>query len=333
MNRAVLCGLCAVLLWSCEVFAASPGGRARLKTPDGAEREYLVHLPKGWDGKARLPVVLVLHGGGGNAEQVEASTHMDQVADAHGFAAVYPQGTGRAVLGRTLGTWNGGFCCGSAAEEKVDDVAFLSALLDQLAKDYPVDGARIFVTGISNGALMAFVLACEASDRIAAAAPVASPGIPKGCRMARPVPMLFVHGTADPCTLYQGGAECGGCFAKAVEKAWGLKMKGNDRFPCDGAAKQLDFAARKAGCKEKEEVFFTKGEASCARRAGCAAGGEAALCRIEGAGHTWPKGSSCETGSKLCEALKEVTGKVSQDLDASEAIWEFFSRHALAREK
>jgi polyhydroxybutyrate depolymerase len=309
----------------------SPAARAevsKLKTGDGREREYLVHLPAGWDAKKPAPVVLVFHGGGGNAENAERTLHMDRAADAHGFIAVYPQGTGRSIAGRTLGTWNGDFCCGTAASDGVDDVAFVAALLDRLAADYAVDARRVYATGISNGALMAFKSACRLSERLAAIAAVSSPGIPTGCAPTRAVPTLFIHGTADPCTLFAGGASCGGCFSRAMKEAFGVTLK-NDQFPCDGAVKQLDFASRAALCSAKEETFFQKGAATCVRRLGCAKDGEAALCRLEGAGHTWPGGEGCEKQTRLCKAMRDATGAVNQDLDASEAIWAFFARHAL----
>lgn len=293
------------------------------------DREFRAYLPKDHDPKKPAPVVVVLHGGGGNVEQAARSTRFDQVADARGFVALYLQGVGRDLRGRVLGTWNGGTCCGQALEKGVDDVAFARAALDRLAQEIAVDPRRVYVTGISNGAQMALRLACELSDRIAAVAPVASPGIPPGCAPSRPVPALFVHGTADPCTTFEKAERCGGCFSKAVEQAWGIPLPGKDHFACDGAAAQVDFFAKAQGCKGKDEAFFTKGEATCVRRGGCAAGGEAALCRIEGGGHNWPGGVACDDETKLCKATKAVTGRLSQDLDASQAIWEFFSRHSL----
>lgn len=325
-RQAGCTGLLALVLALLSSPVASAGPSVKVGSLD---RTYRLHLPKDHDPKKPAPLVIVLHGGGGNVEQVAKTTRFDEVADAHGFIALYLQGTGRETRERVLGTWNGGTCCGQALENGVDDVAFARAAIDQVGKQVAVDPARIYATGISNGAQMALRLACELSDRLAGVAAVASPGLPPGCKPQRAVPALFVHGSADPCTTFEKAEKCGGCFSKAIEKAWGIPIPGKDHFPCDGALPQVDFFAKAQGCKAQEETFFEKGDAKCTRRTGCAKGGEAALCRIEGGGHTWPGGVACEDETRLCAAMKSTTGKMSQDLPASEAIWQFFSRHAL----
>ncbi len=149
-----------------------PGDHTRTLTVGGLERSYIVHVPKSYDGAKACPVVLVYHGGGSNAEQMVRFCGLNDKADEAGFIAVYPDGTG--LIHRLL-TFNGGNCCGYAMRRKIDDVAFTKAVLDDLAKVVRVDEKRIFATGMSNGAIMAYLLAAELSDRIAAIAPVAGP--------------------------------------------------------------------------------------------------------------------------------------------------------------
>ena len=134
----------------------------------GRTRNYLVHPPKGYDGKSSLPLVLVLHGAIQGATNVERMSGMSAKADKENFLAVYPNGTSGSGLAPT---WNAGACCGYAQMNKVDDVGFLRALIDRLEHDYPIDPKRVFATGISNGGMMSYRLACEMADRIAAVAP------------------------------------------------------------------------------------------------------------------------------------------------------------------
>jgi len=132
----------------------SAAGSRQSLVVGGVERVYVVRTPRDLAGRgAPAPLVLVLHGGGGNASIAEGMTGFSELAEKTGFIVVYPEGSGR-FRGRLL-TWNAGHCCGHAMEQRVDDVAFISALLDRLGADYPVDPRRIYVTGMSNGGMMA----------------------------------------------------------------------------------------------------------------------------------------------------------------------------------
>ena len=124
---------------------------------------------------------------------------MSTLADQQNFIAVYPNGTGK------LPTWNAGNCCGYARQNNVDDIAFLRALIAKLQKSYSIDARRIYVTGISNGAMMSYRAACEMSDVVAAVAPVeGAQNVP--CKPASPVSLIVFHGTADHLVPYNGGS-------------------------------------------------------------------------------------------------------------------------------
>src|SRR5688572_9787324 len=165
-----------------------PGFHAASITVDGRERKYLFYIPETHAGSESLPLVVGLHGGLGTPAQFAASSDFNRVAEAHGLVVVYPEGTGR--------TWNGGRCCGSAAREVVDDVAFVSALIEHFVRIHNVDRSRIYATGHSNGGIMAFRLACELSSQITAIAPVAASLELDDCAASRPVPVLAIHGDA-----------------------------------------------------------------------------------------------------------------------------------------
>ena len=124
-----------------------------------------MHLPpQAGDGQP-LPLVINFHGGGGEPLGHERYSGMDDLADEEGFIAVYPAGTSR--FGDRLLTWNAGGCCGYAQEESVDDVGFVRALIDDLSTVTLIDRSRIYATGLSNGAMMAYRLAAEIPDQIA----------------------------------------------------------------------------------------------------------------------------------------------------------------------
>ncbi|MGC3953693.1 MAG: PHB depolymerase family esterase [Propionicimonas sp.] len=175
---------------------------------DGLDRSYAVHLPPGRTDEPR-PVLLALHGGGGSAAQLASSSGLDQVADQRGFLVVYGQGTswGKAELP----VWNAGGCCGRAvdAEQAVDDVGYVREVLRRVTADFAVDPQRVFVTGMSNGAMLAERLACEAADLFAGAASVSGVLQMARCEPSRPVALLLIHGTDDAAVPYRGGTGTG----------------------------------------------------------------------------------------------------------------------------
>jgi polyhydroxybutyrate depolymerase len=135
---------------------------------DGRMRRFLVH---DFSGGKRAPVVIALHGGGGHPENAVDISQFDVIAARERFIAVYPGGTGGTPGGRLL-TWNAGHCCAYARENKIDDVGFISAMIDQLVRSGRADPKRIYVTGMSNGAMMTHVLARELPEKIAAIGPI-----------------------------------------------------------------------------------------------------------------------------------------------------------------
>jgi poly(3-hydroxybutyrate) depolymerase len=132
--------------------ALAPGDHEFSVRHDGLRRTYLVYVPPQAAAGGRLPVILNFHGGGGNARTQQWYSRMDETAAREGFVAVYPNGTG-GFAGRLL-TWNAGTCCGSAAAGRVDDVGFVLAVLDDLARRTGIDQTRVYATGLSNGSML-----------------------------------------------------------------------------------------------------------------------------------------------------------------------------------
>ncbi|MBU0636278.1 hypothetical protein KKE06_04605 [Candidatus Micrarchaeota archaeon] len=302
---------------------------------DGLKRTYLVHVPPSYTGENLTPVVLVLHGGGGNGESMKEFTLMDTTADKEGFIAVYPEGTGKKFFGKTLGSWNGGRCCPSAMEENVDDVGFISKMIDQLQADFNADQDRIFVTGHSNGAIMAYRLACELSNKIAAIAPIGAQGVFESCPLERPVPTIHFHGTKDPCTGYAESRLCGGCSAEFFCKVSAILCPEESfKWECDSVPGFFDDWRELNRVTGASQVTFENNNATCITYGPSMEDTEVSLCTIEDMGHQWPGGSygsPCQEGlkSQKCMDWIKSMGPISQDISANEAMWEFFKKHPL----
>ena len=172
------------MLFAADDASLRAGDHTRTLDQGGLERSYLVHVPPQYDPATPMPVVLAFHGGGANAGTMVTFGGLNEKADQAGFIVVYPEGTGRLERMRTF---NAGNCCGHAASQQIDDVAFTRQILDDLEDIANVDRRRIFATGMSNGAMMAYRLASELSDRIAAIAPVGGPMGTKDCHPGRAV--------------------------------------------------------------------------------------------------------------------------------------------------
>jgi len=212
MNRIERIGITAftvalvmvcVLLRAWPQDLATPGDHKQTIEVGSLTRSYIVRVPPAYDGKKPLPLVFVIHGGGGNAEGTPKMSGMSDKADKEGFIAVYPNGTG-AFKDRLL-TWNSGNCCAYARNNNVDDVSFFRAILDKLEKTYTIDSKRIYATGISNGAMMSYRLAFELSGKFAAIAPVAGAMNLDDPKPTSSVSVIIFHGTDDEHVLYQGG--------------------------------------------------------------------------------------------------------------------------------
>jgi len=270
------------------------------------DRFYELHVPASYRAGTPAPVVMVWHGGGGFPAAVARQSRMNEVADKHGFLVVYPAGSG--VFAGKLLTFNAGACCGYASRNDVDDVAFAAAVLDDLAKDYSIDRKRVFSTGISNGAMISYRLACEIPGRIAAIGPVSGVlGVPCSAP-GRPVPVIHFHGTADENSPYHGGKG-----AHSVSQVDFRSVPDTLRT----------FVVRN-GCPEQPAPAARRVGAATEYRYGpCRGGSEVVLWSIEGGGHTWPGGDPASG------FVARIVGSVNRDIFASELMWQFFEKHPM----
>jgi polyhydroxybutyrate depolymerase len=292
--------------------------------PDFGERSFDVHVPASYDGVTPLPVILVLHGGGGNRASVRRTTCpggdlaspecMDAIADERGFIVVYPDGTA-GPIGRDLRTWNAGggedgWQCISAyaCNENIDEAAYFTALLAHLATVVHFDPERVYATGHSNGAALAERLACELQGRIAGIAPVAGGNqyaTTRPCSAATPV--LEIHGTADPCWPFDGGE------AACADPGGGAKI---------GVLATIAGWLTRNGCGTTRETTMlpdtTRDGTTVLRHVyDCPGDADVELYEVVDGGHSWPSG----------HAAGSATGMVSTDFSANRVMLEFFAAH------
>lgn len=307
--RPVLMVIAMVLLAACAARTNRPtlsptpvtlaGDHDERITVDQRERTYRVHLPPAL-GSTPLPLVIVLHGGGGNGDNAARMTGMSAKADQENFIVVYPDGSGR--LGDKLLTWNAGNCCGYAAENNIDDVGFIRALIGQLQREYPLDPQRIYVTGMSNGAMMTQRLACEASDLIVAIGPVAGT-LNVACQPTQPVAVIAFNGMQDEHVLFQGGPP----------------KKSLDPHPRvdKSVADTISFWVNNNRCGSTP--FHTeKGNILRDEYSGCAGDASVVLYTIKDGGHAWPGG---QRGSIFGDAP-------TQEISATDLMGAFFKQHS-----
>jgi polyhydroxybutyrate depolymerase len=309
----LLLGACVLLGIVCPAQEAKP----QTMEFGGKTRSYRVHVPPGHDLSKPTPLVLVFHGAGGDGAQMMRLTGFNELADQHGFIVAYPEGYQKNWNdGRGVPHW-------PAQAENIDDVGYISMLIDRLSKTLNVDRRRVYATGISNGGLITLRIGCELSDKLAAIAPVArtlTEKMAQSCRPPRPLPVLFVIGDADPLIPWQGGEQnMGQGFMVRVLSAPQTVAHWVNRNGCAAKASVTELPDRdpQDGTRVRRELYGS-----------CKAGAEVVLYAIEGGGHTWPKLERAG-GPMVDAATARRFGKTSRDLIASEAIWEFFRKHAL----
>lgn len=192
--------------------AVTPTGtksEGTLVTADGRTRRYRTYVPPNLGTGVTVPLVIALHGGLGTSSQFEGNSGLNGFADSNRFIVAYPDGIGNQPDGTGFQTWNGGYCCGPAAAQSVDDVGFIRNLVARLSSSLPIDRNRIYAMGHSNGGILSYRLACEISDLIVAIGVQAGSNIVSGCAPMSAVSVAHLHGTADANMPIDGGKGAG----------------------------------------------------------------------------------------------------------------------------
>ncbi len=268
---------------------------------DGRNRTFLVNLPPSYDAMASFPLIIAMHGGGGSAEQFEATNLLTPKTNQANYIVVYPDGVAApGPIG--LRTWNGGACCGFASENNIDDVKFVSELITYLAANFKINNKRVYATGHSNGGIMSYRLACELSDRIAAISPNAAAMLLPTCTPTRPVPVQHTHSRPDTNVPTLGGMGTG----PSSNVVWPATMD------------VLNAWVSINGCATPP-VVTPASNFSRTWWNQCASGSEVDYYLTEDGGHAWPGGVE---GSPMGD-------QPSTAIDKNDLMLEFFARHEL----
>ena len=271
------------------------GLEAHTLASEGLTRTFLAYSPA----ERGRPLVIALHGHGGDGAGQAGLSGLLAIAQRERFTLVLPDGVERG--------WHDAREVGVVAERGVDDVAFLRALIAEHVSR-GADPSRVFITGMSNGGFMALTAACKMADVVRAAASVAggmAPALVASCAPSRPVAVLTIMGDADPVVPFAGGL-VGHGRRGATAGARAVIERFAELDGCAGAPEQSALA-------DLDPADGTRVDRL--RFAGCRAPVETLV--VHGGGHTWPAGRRT-----LPEA---ATGRVSHDVNASEAIWAFFA--------
>lgn len=249
----------------------------------GLDRTYRVYRPAGL--AATAPLVVMLHGVSGSGEQAENSYGWDPLADSARFVVAYPDGVGRS--------WNGHGCCGRAARENIDDVGFITAMVGQISAAVAIDKARVYASGMSNGGIMSYTLACN-SGIFAAIGPNSATQL-GACAAPHPTSVIHIHGTADRLVPYNGGDGTSFVNGPSIADVNAFWRKADHCGPPDITA-DAPVTTSTAGCADNRSVV---------------------LITIAGGRHEWPGGTTAF----------ERADPTSHALNATETIWRFFAAH------
>jgi len=289
---------------------------------DGMSRTFQCHLPPGYKTLRNMPLVLVFHGLQLNGSMMMFLSQFNPVADKNGFVVIYGDGIGKA--------WDDGH-----AGRGIDDVGYVCKVIDKIAGTVSIDRKRVYACGISNGGYFSQMLACAIPDRLAAVGVVGSTLMQqaaKGCHSNRPMPIMFFLGTSDPLIAWgtSGASTANGELNELVDLVGAGKYGGVESALARYGGlmpvpEMIEFWTTHNQCDTHAHVTNEpdrepKDGTRVRREAYGSAGREVILYRIENGGHTWPGG--------LPYASSGLAGKISQDINASETLWQFFKTHS-----
>ncbi|MBS1730461.1 MAG: alpha/beta fold hydrolase [Bacteroidetes bacterium] len=264
---------------------------------DGLERTYTLNLPPNYYESSGFSLVIALHGGGGSGTQFETQSQLTNKANASGFIVVYPDGTG------LIRTWNAGNCCGSSVTNHVDDIHFISELIDYLVSHYKINPKKVYATGHSNGGMFCYRLACELPEKIAAIAPNASTMVvTKPCNPVRQVPILHMHSKLDENVPYTGGYGNGisGVYCPPLDSVFNVWSQINN-------------------CATPSKITFSNDQYTLTEWLNCDHNAVIHFYLTNDGGHAWPGG---------------LPGSASGDMpsiaiNANDLLWDFFQQYQL----
>jgi len=264
---------------------------------DGLSRSYLVNLPPNYYDSTNFALVIALHGGGGNGQNFERSTGLTEEANSQHFIVVYPDG----YLGPgKQRTWNAGTCCGAAMRKKINDVKFIRNLIEKLLSEYQINPRKIYVVGHSNGGMMAYRLANELSDEIAAiAVSSCSSMITDEIHPKKIVPILHFHSIRDQHVPFSGGVGIIGYDFPSVDSVLTDWAKADSCELQPKVSTYPNYTVKKWVNKNQKVMIC--------------------LYLTKDGGHSWPGGNHVNPRSD----------EPSKAINANELLWNFFRQFQL----
>lgn len=309
--------LAAATLWSKSIRAIAddlpPHHSRRVIQTEWGDREFILHVPTSHDPTKPLPLVIMLHGFGGSGLNAAKETGWSDKADQESFIVAYPEATrpDKSIpqsFRKNPQAWNDGSGRFHAADQNVDDVAFIRAVIETISDKHAIDSHRIFVTGFSNGASMAFRVGAELSQHVAAIAPVAGTCWVKKPEPSNAISICYITGTADSLNPIQGG------YPKLA--IGGRDQGGQPKPPVQAF---IDLWVKTLGCPVKPHIDETSSGLHKQVYGPGREGTELLFITLEGLGHHWPGG--------LSQAPNFLVGKPSNKLNATNVVWDFFKIH------
>lgn len=267
----------------------------------GISRTYLIHVPPSYNAARPTPLLFSFHGGGAFMDYQASDENYGQISKSNkeGFIVVFPNGYSRQASGR-FATWNAGSCCAAARDENIDDVGFVRQMVSNVSGQLNIDMGRIFATGMSNGGMFAYRLACEMSDTFKAVASVAGPDGMDKCNPKNPVSTLHIHARNDDHAQFEGGRGKGSRSRSTVTEFTSVP----------------ETVSRWVGrnqCKATPIRTLDKPGAFCEVYSECRGGVRVQLCVTETGKHSWP-GASRTRGDE----------PASTAISANDVMWDFF---------
>ena len=281
----------------------TPGDYSLSMVHDGLTRRYRVHVPLAYRAATPTPMILAFHGGGGDMTYMATDAYYGLIStsEAAGFIVVFPNGFSLLSSGK-FAAWNAGTCCATARDKDIDDVGFIKAVVSHLRSQLNVAPDRIYATGMSNGGMMSYRLACEMATTFKAIAAVAGTDNTTSCSPKVPISILHIHARNDDHVLYNGGAG---------KNAFRDQTKISDFISVPATIAQW---VERNGCHAPPQRVLETSGAYCERYTQCRGNVAVQLCVTERGGHSWPGGSKPRGDEPP-----------SQALSANDIMWTFFN--------
>ncbi|TGL11337.1 extracellular catalytic domain type 1 short-chain-length polyhydroxyalkanoate depolymerase [Leptospira meyeri] len=283
----------------------SPGDFTFTFSFDGIPRYYKIHVPKSYSPNKETPLLFVLHGGGGDMEIQSNEEYYHQISksEENGHIVVFPNGYSKYKSGK-IATWNAGNCCAEARDKKIDDVGFIKEVLNHTTKQMRIDKSKVYSTGMSNGAMMTYRLACEMTDTFSAIATVAGTDNTASCNPSKPISVLHIHAKDDDKVLFNGGA--GNSFKDRSLVTDFVSVP-------KSVSKWVSFNQ----CNPTPKRVLDEPGVTCDEYTECKDGVKVKLCVTESGGHSWPGGKK--------PSFFFGSATPSTAIKANDVMWDFFT--------